>query len=352
MFAILSSVCRSHPNIQCSSQSNGNIGKLKYYVDDGYKGDYSEYHQYGDKYNWNYVSGSFCPHQSGMTEVKAQGYPSLKAKFIDEETESIGDRCSGTKTKTWNVQLYAHRCYPFSIGDYTNCLFGNWLDGYINGTKINSGSATIMDCYTTDCLPGYYTDTCEKAVDAYCNEHGTPEYGRTSDGMGCVCNSYGDNIFCEDTSKYTFDAGKRGVRFSSYYSPDKIDYSETYSDFSYKEFGESYATVEISSKIFVSQNTYLQFELGSVPYAQLYVDGNLVAGYLSDQFSCEEKVFTRIQSQKKFYSRGNHLVTIKINSGCAMYVQAYELKWKFFRWYRNNPPAEYEPIPQRYLGLP
>lgn len=351
MFALLNSVCRSHPSITCSSQSNGNLGYLKYYVDGDYSSQYTSYYQSGNKYDWNYVAGSFCPKQAGQTTIRAQAYPALQAMFIDSSISNTGTKCTGTKTYDWSAYLYAHRCYPLSIGDYTNCLSGVYLYGYINGTLIDNTSTTIMDCYTTDCLPGYYTDTCEKEVDAYCNGHGTPEYGRTSDGMGCVCTSYTDNIFCEDTSQYHFASGKRGVQLRSYYDSSKIDYTATYDDFSYQEIGESYATVEIRSQLYVPQNTMLQFQLGSVPNAQLYVDGVLLAGSLGEQFACEEGSFTTVETANVTYTRGIHNVVIKMNSGCAIYNQAYELKWKFYRWYSNNPTG-YEDIPARYLGLP
>lgn len=359
MFFLFGQICGAHPDIQCSSQSNGNIGQLSYYHNNEFQKKVTEYHHSAgdreDVKNWNHIAGSICPHQSGMTNIKAVAWSVLQAKFVNDEIQQngvFGWQCTGTNTQEWNVYLYANRCYPLSIGDYTTCLSGNWLDGYINGTKINSESATIMDCYTTDCLPGYYTDTCEKKVDAYCNEHGYPEYGRTSDAIGCVCDSFKDNIFCEDTTQYVFESGKRGVQMKTYYDSSKIETTEIFENFSYHEIGESYSTVEISSVLYVPQNTDLQFQLTSVPAGELYIDGVLVNGTLSDRFSCENNEFKTIETPRKYFKRGNHVITIKMNAGCAIYTQAFELKWKFYRWHRNNPPEQYEPIPSRYLGLP
>ncbi|EAX81776.1 hypothetical protein TVAG_526310 [Trichomonas vaginalis G3] len=117
-----------------------------------------------------------------------------------------------------------------------------------------------------------------------------------------------------------------------------------------KEFSESYSTIELNSILYVPQNTDLQFQLKSIPKAELYIDGNLVVGSLDDRFDCEEKGESVVTTPRQYFTRGNHYIKIKLLPGCAMYNQCISLKWKFYRWYRNNP-SDFEDIPARYLGF-
>ncbi|EAX97596.1 hypothetical protein TVAG_162020 [Trichomonas vaginalis G3] len=340
------------PKIACSSQSNGNLGVLNYYDhDDHYVGKVTSYYRKSssNSHHWHWIAGSFCPKVSGYYEIKSKAWPAIYTKFVNQHQKDRGDECTGWKEKSFNQYLYANRCYPYTIADENNCVTDR-IEGYLNGTLIDSTSTTIMDCYTEDCLPGYYTDTCSQYNDAYCNEHGSLEYGRESDGLGCTCNSFSDNIFCEDTSQYVFPEGKRGVVYTSYYNDSTTDSYQVYEDFSMKEFSESYSTIELNSILYVPQNTDLQFQLKSIPKAELYIDGNLVVGSLDDRFDCEEKGESVVTTPRQYFTRGNHYIKIKLLPGCAMYNQCISLKWKFYRWYRNNP-SDFQDIPARYLGF-
>lgn len=341
---------------KCSYRSNGNFGVLKFRGVDNYdqvtvsrtidQTYYVNEHFYTTYCAW----GSFCPLKSGDYSIYSDVLKSFQTMFNGSVVTVWGDACTGHQTYEWKEYLYANRCYPYAICSYGIC--GNpEFKGTLNGEVISSKNAKLIDCFTNDCIPDYYTDTCSKKNDAYCNGNGEREYGRDSQGFGCTCNKFKENIFCEDPSKYYFEEGKRGVLLKSYYGQDQVSYTEKFANISYREIGESYATVSISTMLFVPQNTTLQFQLVSVPYAELYIDGVKQIGSLSDTYRCDDMKFTKIETPKKEFTRGNHLITIKMNSGCAIYTQAFQLKWKFYRWYRNNPP-DYEDIPARYLGLP
>ncbi|EAY05773.1 hypothetical protein TVAG_138420 [Trichomonas vaginalis G3] len=346
---------------KCSYKSNGATGVLKYLwqyydfddeVED--RGNFTKYELSDIHINqicW--VSGSFCPKQTGEYKFEAWGKPTLYINFdfLGDEEKTYG-YCEGRNqyyTKQ-NIKLYANRCYPLQIGQFRSCI-PSGINAKLNDVIIDSSVATLMDCQTQDCLPGYYSDTCEFQTDAYCNEHGTPEYGRTSDGFGCTCTSFDSNIFCEDTSKFVFPEGRRGVSFKSYYNTSRIDASATYPDFSMHEFYESYSTIELNSILYVPQNTYLQFKLSSSLGAQLYINNELVGGSLSDKYECREDDIEVLTTEKKMYNKGNYDIRIVMNSGCAIRDQFVGLEWKFYRWYKNNPPG-FEDIPSRYLGTP
>lgn len=338
-----------NPGESCSSQSEGNYGYINYYEDSTYKKKLESYYHNGNKYDWNWAIGSVCPLTTGSHTIHVEAYPALQSSFDGEDYVDKGDWCSGTQSHDFTKTLYAHRCYPLMIADYTNCIFGVNLHGYIDGNLITNTTATILDCLKSDCMKGYYTDTCEKQVDAFCNGNGSPEYGRDSSGIGCVCTSHGSNLFCEDTSQYAFPAGSRGVKFTSYYNSSRNDNSATYDDFTTKEFYESYTTIELNSVLWQPQNSDMQFQLTSVPNAELYIDGTLVGGSLSDQYGCEELEQTVITTTKQYLKRGRHTIKIVMKPGCAMFPQSIRLQWMFYRWYSNNPTG-FEDIPARYLG--
>lgn len=343
-----------YPRIPCTGRV-GKIGKIGYYRQDNdksgnvYQRDLDQYYYEGNTYDYNWLAGSFCPKQTGETEVLLRAYPTVYWMFDYDFPTDIKYHawCTGWESHTYKKVLYKNRCYPLAVAYWTQCAGS---EGYaaFNGTRITSSTATIMDCYTQDCLPGYYGDICDKEVDADCNGNGTPKDGRTSDGIGCNCNSYGNNLFCEDASKNRFS--KPGVTFKSYYDAAKPDVTYTQSDFSFHEFGESYSTVELNANLYVPQNTDLEFEFKAVPNAQLFINGQLVAGGLeSNIFECSEKTIKTYTTPRKRYAKGTYSIRVVMRTGCAMYQQGIGLRWKFYRWYSNNPPG-FENIPVRYLG--
>lgn len=354
MFSLLFKISAGYdyPPNECNGRSSF-PGNIKYYVQD-YDGKANDYQYHvkkyhftpGNKYDYNWLSGSFCPKQTGTATLTLYGFPTLYYKFVDSfPYKSYSDYCVTGVTEKITQMFYANRCYPLAMASYTHC--GDELKASLNDTIISSESVTLLDCYLTDCLEGYYSDTCEFHVDADCNGNGTPEDGRKSNGLGCICNRFNDNIFCEDTSKNKFN--KPGVTFKSYYNASKVDVTEHLNSFAFKEFGESYSTIELSTNLYVPQNTFLEFQLTTVPNAELYIGGEKVAGYFDQTFNCEEKNPYIYNIPKKWYKKGIYPIKIVMQSGCAIYKQGIGLKWKFHRWYKNNPPG-FEEIPTRYLG--
>lgn len=349
----------NYPDITCQRQT-GNIGIIGHYKqnDDNavpeLEDNYTSYYLSKNKGVYDWVAGSFCPKQTGKATLKLTSKPALYGMFDFKRMEAKYEKvfyCTIKYYNTFEQMFYANRCYPLAMAYWaTNTpICSGELYAELNGTRMTSETVVLQDSYTQDCLPGYYTDTCEKKNDADCNGNGSPEYGRTSGGYGCVCDKFADNIFCEDTTKNRFE--NPGVKFESYYNKSRIDISTTLDDLSYTEFGESYATVEINSKLYVPQNTYLEFEFTTVPNAQLFINDEHVAGYLDDRFDCKEKKPLIYQIPKKWYTKGIYQIKIIMNSGCAMFPQGIGLKWKFHRLHKNNP-QEFEDIPSRYLGIP
>ncbi|EAY05785.1 hypothetical protein TVAG_138540 [Trichomonas vaginalis G3] len=346
---------------KCSYKSNGVIGQLKYLWQEKYfedqviqKGNLTKYEYSAySTYDLHWVSGSFCPKTSGKYKIESRGKPCLYARFNDEqEFKQEGDFCLvGDQYYTITDRyLYANRCYPLLIGTYRKCV-AEGLYSNLNDQRLDNNVATLIDCETQDCLPGYYTDTCELQNDADCNGNGEPDYGRTSDGIGCTCKRFDSNIFCEDTSKFHFPEGHRGVQFTSYYNTSRVDALHIYPNFEDLHFSESYSTIELNTILYVPQNTYLEFRLSSSLGAQLYINNELVGGELSDKYECREDDIEVLTTEKKMYNKGNYNIRIVMNSGCAIRDQFVGLEWKFYRWYKNNPPG-FEDIPSRYLGTP
>ncbi|EAY17664.1 hypothetical protein TVAG_235460 [Trichomonas vaginalis G3] len=147
MFLFLISSGLSDPNNKCSSQSNGNLGYVRYYEDDSDKkavtSFYTEHH---NSYPWKWVSRSICPRTTGTYTIKAQGFPSVHAFFNYQEKSEDGSvftyRCTTTKTVQYeNQYLYANRCYPLLIREKNNCVSGDDATGYINGKVIDNTTA-------------------------------------------------------------------------------------------------------------------------------------------------------------------------------------------------------------------
>lgn len=336
------------PSNECSDRTNGNRGIIKRYKDKKPKFDKNlvSYH-YVDRIwpPWTFLSGSICPKKSDYYVVRAERGSTVTNIYPAFDREYVGHHDSWN----WPRYLYANRCYPFEIAsDATSTMM---INGKINGSIIDNSLVTLLDCISDDCFEGYYSDTCEHYVDVDCNGNGDPEWGRKSDGMGCICRQFTDNIFCEDTSKSVFDETRQGVKYYSYYDFNKIDISSILNDFSHNEFGESYSTIRLESKLYIPQNTDLQFQITSTKKSQVFIDGKQVIDtVLSDTFECQERELFQSETQREHFTKGYHNVTVIMNSGCAIYEQSISLKWKFYRWYRNNPSG-YEDIPRRYLGI-
>ena len=356
IFPLLGS-CHTVPNIWCSAKSSGDLGYLQYVIQDNEdKADqiqsttFTSFHHDGNKYDYNWVAGSICPRTTGTYSIRANGYPAIVASFNAGSVQtSFGDSCSGTKNIRWDNQyLYANRCYPFAIADWTNCLFGVNLNGYINDVLIDNSSAIITNCYTTDCIKGYATDTCSVWNDAYCNGNGEPEWGRTSTGIGCTCNSHGTNNFCEDTSINAFT--NQGVSSFFVINYNIVD-TVTSTNFNTAPIDLLYGTYKIKARLFVPQNTYLEFSLTSNQDAQLFINNTMICGAssLQDMFQCSEQSSQTYNSSKTYYTRGTYEILVMMNVGCAMFNRELNVKWKFYRWY-NNEPQDFEEIPNRYLG--
>lgn len=113
-----------------------------------------------------------------------------------------------------------------------------------------------------------------------------------------------------------------------------------------------YGTYEIKARLFVPQNTYLEFSIESNQDAQLFVDNKMVCGAssLQDMFHCDGKVSKIDYSSKANYKRGTHQIMVKMNVGCALKDRQLSVKWKFYRWC-SNKPQNFEEIPDRYLGI-
>ena len=345
------------PRIWCPSKSNGNLGYLQYVVQDDENSNdqvksttYTSFRHSGNKYDFNWIAGSICPRTTGSYNIRANGYPAIVASFNAGDVKtSLGDKCSGEKNIRWNSQyLYANRCYPFAVADWTNCLFGVNLNGYINDVLIDNSSAIITNCYTTDCIKGYATDTCSVWNDAYCNGNGEPDWGRSSNGIGCTCRSHGTNLFCEDTSINAFT--EQGVS-SLFIIDDTIVDTVISTNFNTAPIDMIYGTYQIKARLFVPQNTYLEFLFTSNQDAQLFIDNKFICGAstLQDMFHCSAKSSQTYYSSKTYYKRGTHEILVKMNVGCSMFDRELSVKWKFYRWYSNDP-KDFEEIPDRYLG--
>lgn len=239
-----------NPPNQCSFKSNGNQGMVKYYVNSDHKDNSTSYFHHSNKDDWTTLTGSFCPRESRNYHIVARATSNLASSFnYDQVYIKKGFGWGFCEKDYGNLYLYANRCYPFVVsgnsGVSPNC------QGLMDDNIIDSSKAVIMDCLTDDCLPGFYTDTCEKKNDAFCNNNGSPEYGRTSDGLGCYCDRFNDNIFCEDTTQFAFEEGRRGVQFISKYNDNLISTSEVFENFDMIEMSESYSKVIIESTLFV-----------------------------------------------------------------------------------------------------
>lgn len=306
------------------------------------------------------IDGFFLSKKTGTYTIIGLVYANIRAQFNFSDVYAKDGRSGfNTYTKKYLDQyLYANRCYPLMIAGNVGAGHPPQVQATIDNYDdiIDTSNSVLIDCMTDDCLPGYYTDTCSQVSDSYCNENGIPEYGRDSDGLGCYCDSFTDNMFCEDTSKYYFDEGKRGISYISKYTDSFISNRTVLSNFDDIEMSESYTTVTLESVLYVPQNTYLQFLLQSKPFSSLYIDGELVSGSsLSDQYSCDETPDeTYLESPKTYFTRGNHNIKIVMLPGCAIHDQTIDLKWKFYRLHRNADPDsfDYESIPERYLGIP
>lgn len=350
------------PNIYCSGKSNGRLGYLQYVEQDEenkpdqYKSnDYTQYY-YNQKgtYNYHWIAGSICGRETTTKELKAKSSEGGTVIWFNNEVKyEYGDLCLGGASKSFGQQkIIKNRCYPLAISVFSRCGTPA-ISGLYDNKIIDNSSMILMDCYSDDCLPGFYTENCDHETDAYCNGNGTPEFGRTSDGFGCDCTSFTDNIFCEDTSKNVF-GDDQGVTVGYYYG---ANYHETpaknISNFNDVDLFVPYATIQMTANLFIPQNTDVEFQMTSSPEAQLFIDGNMVCGSESLQadFSCPtetipEKTYT---SERKRYQRGTYTITAKIKVGCIFQNSSFSLKWKFYRWYKNNP-TDFEPIPNRYLG--
>jgi hypothetical protein len=356
IFPLLSR-CHTVPRISCPYKSNGDLGYLQYVVQDKenkpdqYKSNrYTSMHHEGNKYDYNWIAGSICPRKTGTYTIKATGYPAIVSSFNGLGCdENVGDKCTGKKEIEHESQyLYANRCYPIAIADYTNCVSGVYLNGYINGKLIDNNSVIITNCFTQDCIKGYATDTCALWNDAYCNGNGEPDWGRSSDGLGCICTSYGNNYFCENTNNNAFT--NQGVT-SSFIVGSSINETIRADHFDNVPLDFIYGTYQIKARLNIPQNTYLEFAIVSNPEVQMYINDKFVCGAtsLQDIYDCTQKKAVNYQSSKEYYKRGTYNVVINMNVGCSMTTRELKVMWKFYRWYKNNPPG-FETIPKRYLG--
>jgi len=319
-------------------------------------------------------AGSFCAPCYGHHELRLKGGPGLKFQvrdfqpvIYDEELWNVFPHCADERAEiAFTVELYEHECIPITAQVYANilnfdisnksflCNHPNFYL-YVNDTLLSN--EFTLQCGIDDCLYPYTGEKCEyvAAEYSYCNEHGTPKRGRGKN-FGCICDADYGNPFCENTTESKFE--NNGFRVTTEVT---LNSNVTIT----KEISEnllesSYSNVVIEADLYVSQNTDLQFQINSCPNSLLEIfasNGTLIdkVGQKDSILNCNflKKSITPQETERKYYERGFYKLRIESNTGCPVNNRVLDLRWKFYKWYFNDEEkVEWEPIPERYLGVP
>ena len=308
------------------------------------------------------LAGSYCATSSKEYKFTVHGKPAIRLTVGGTTDTNEGNDCVGQDlTVSVTKYLNAHECIAIA-GEVRSHWSGFCRnpDFEIRANGAKASSNDIINCdkgNSGQCRWDYTGPNCQYYVteSTYdCNGHGNVRRGKRSDYIGCVCSSYDGNRFCEDTGSYHYSSSKQLTTTTtniagsgtSTSSQDilKID-SSNYNPF--------YSKIKQVGKIYVPQNTDLEFKLVSNPEAHIKISSGSTTmvelGSLSDPLLCDPyQQETTLTSSKKYFSKGEYKIEIEYNSGCQFMTPKFSLQWKFYIWYGNSP--SWEDIPVRYVG--
>ena len=333
--------------------------------------------EYSDKSNGPVYAyfGCFCAPQSAYYAFYMYAKPGERMIVNGQETHhQDGQECTEDprtlslytnpalylyKEQCVNVDLQASSgswgwCVNTHLKFYYRYSYDNWANEHV----VN-GYTECLACYVPSdfvCRFGYVGPTCTPLVewDIYCNGNGRSAVYQgsssiRSDGIGCDCDSHGDNRFCEDTSLNHFpnqnlhteirEAATTYPEFEGFVSTNDV------SDYPYAEIVQT-------GKLYVPQPTHLKFSIDSWPPAYLKISNSswsLELGILESQVFCdpeEHNIRYNISSKEK-YAKGEYDVELIYHPGCSLNYHYLSVEWIFYLWYGNSPV--WEKIPARYL---
>ena len=315
------------------------------------------------------LAGSFCAPSTGTYKLGINGQPAVYVKAGSSESKNSEHDCKG-KDLTVEVSVYlnAHECIPYVGQCYQ---YYDWFGACVEPTmtvKVNGNtgsSSNFLQCQKSNCLYDWTGPQCQyKSEDVnYCNGHGTVRRGKRTDYIGCDCNKYGDNVFCENTGANSFS--NQGMKVTLYedFSTNSGTNLGTVAKINIENFLYSdypYSKITKEGKIYVSQDSDLQFKVETYTYAKLYVyDGTgstskvvitVTAG--SSEILCDPigTLKTSSDSSKVTFSRGSYKIVLEYYPGCSLNKNDVNVYWKYYKWHYYDSSTPWESIPNRYLG--
>ena len=355
---------------------NGNFG-FGYYIDAAYTETVTDLrlnpdnNEMNDQTCYSY-EGSYCAPSTGLYIFKLAAKPAFQITVGTEQMNYTEKDCRGAgESRSINVTLNAHECTPFTAQVYqSNDILGACEEPqmfiYVNGKSPDY--TNFHDCDKQyNCLYEYTGPKCEYTVSDvnFCNGNGSPKRGKRDDYLGCSCNSFLDNRFCEDPNQNKFIEQGLHVKLADFKLGNLIDndFTETLSNTTSLQTNPDdyldypYSIIRKEGYFYVPQNSDYEFQLQGTTWAHflfcynercstLYAD--LTVG--SKTMICDPYGSISSNTSAKVSLRRNwYYVKLDFSTGCPINYVSTKVLWKFYTLYNNNPTS-FEEISDIYLG--
>ena len=145
-------------------------------------------------------------------------------------------RCWRPRSVT--VSLNAHECIVFSAQTYQSTDYAGACEEpqmFIYVNNVDASSYNFVNCDKHyNCRYSYTGPNCEYYVSTvnFCNGNGSPKRGKRTDYLGCYCDSFSSDRFCEDPNQNKYKEQGLLVKRADFKLGDLTnnDFTETLSD--------------------------------------------------------------------------------------------------------------------------